>query len=61
VLSCAWCGAPREMLIFARSHRTPRGQHYICSVVYHCRECNRQTGTVQAEPRYPSNAAAVTR
>ena len=50
ILQCAWCRAPRESLIFVRSHRTPRGKQIICSLVYHCRHCGHQTGTIKAEP-----------
>lgn len=60
-LKCAWCGAPREALIFAWSRRTPRDKKVICSEVYHCRECKQQTGTIRAEPYYPSDQATVSR
>ncbi len=55
-LQCAWCRAPKESLIFARSHRTPRGSQVICSEVDHCRKCGHQTGIVKAEPLYTAVA-----
>jgi len=61
-LKCAWCGAPREALIFARSRRTPHEKQVICTEVYHCRSCLHQTGTIRSEPLYPiHNPATVTR
>jgi hypothetical protein len=56
ILQCAWCHAPREALVFARSHRTPRGKQVIVSEVYHCRKCGHQTGTIKAEPYYAAAA-----